>query len=80
MISRYISSVLRLAQYEILPDNGGFYGSIPALPGVWAEGASLEECRSELASVLEDWLLFSLARQQPIPVLEGIDLAVHEVA
>ena len=80
MLSRYIESALRLAQYEILPDGSGFYGAIPALIGVWAEGASLEECRSELASALEDWLLFSLSRQQEIPVLAGIDLTIREVA
>ena len=50
------------------------------LQGVWASAATLEACRSELISALEDWLLFSLARQFPVPVIEGIDLAVSEVA
>ena len=80
VLNRYIESALRLAQYEILPDDGGFYGSIPPLTGVWAEAASLEECRRELQSALEDWLLFSLSRQQPVPILDGIDLTVREVA
>jgi hypothetical protein len=33
-----------------------------------------------LKSALEDWLLFSLSRQNAIPVLDGIDLAIREVA
>lgn len=47
---------MRLAHYEILPEQGGFYGSIPAQPGVWASAKSLESCRSELLSALEDWM------------------------
>ena len=80
MLSRYIEAALGQAQYEILADDGGFYGSIPALAGVWAHSDSLEECREELKSALEDWLLFSLSRRQPIPALDGIDLTVREVA
>jgi predicted RNase H-like HicB family nuclease len=80
VLSRYIEAALGQAQYEILLDEGGFYGSIPALAGVWAHSDSLEECREELKSALEDWLLFSLSRHQPIPTLEGIDLTVREVA
>ena len=80
MLSRYIEAALAQAQYEILADEGGFYGSIPALAGVWAHADSLEECREELKSALEDWLLFGLSRRQPIPALDGIDLTVREVA
>lgn len=80
MLSQYIAVALRQAHYELLEDSEGFYGSIPGLTGVWAQGPTLEECREALQSALEDWLLFSLSRQQPVPVLEGIDLAVRGVA
>ncbi len=80
MINHYITVALRRAHYELLENGGGFYGSIPELTGVWAQAATLEECREELKSALEDWLLFSLSRQQPIPVVDGIDLAIREVA
>jgi predicted RNase H-like HicB family nuclease len=80
MLSRYIEAALRQAQYEILVDGGGFYGSIPALAGVWAHADSLEECREELKSALEEWLLFSRSRRQNILPLDGIDLTVCEVA
>ena len=80
MISQYIDVALRRAHYEFLENGEGFYGSIPELTGVWAEASTLEECRQELKSALEGWLLFSLARQHPIPVLDGVDLAIREVA
>ena len=80
MISQYIAFALGLAHYELLENGEGFYGSIPELTGVWAEAATLEECREELRSALEDWLLFSLSRQDSIPLMGGIDLAIREVA
>ena len=80
MISQYISVALRQAHYEVLEDGEGFHGSIPELSGVWAQASTLEECREALSGALEDWLLFSLTRQYPIPVLGGIDLAIREVA
>ena len=70
---------MRGAKYELL-EEGGYYGSIPGFEGVWADAASLEECRDELEEVLEEWLLFRLSRQLPVPVLDGMDLVVREVA
>lgn len=80
VLNKYIAAALRRAHYEILDGDEGFYGSIPELPGVWAQAATLEECREELSSALEDWLLFSLSRQQTIPEMDGIDLSVRVVA
>ena len=77
VINQYIAVALRRAHYELLENGEGFYGSIPELAGVWAQSLTLEECRDELKSALEDWLLFSLSRQGPIPVLKGIDLVVR---
>ena len=80
MINQYIAVALRRAHYELLENGEGFYGSIPELAGVWAQSSTLEVCRDELKLALKDWLLFSLSRQAPIPVLDGIDLVVREVA
>ena len=77
MINQYIAVALRHAHYELFENGEGFYGSIPELAGVWARSLTLEVCRDELKSALEDWLLFSLSRQGPIPVLKGIDLVVR---
>ena len=80
VLNQYITAALRRAHYELLDNGEGFYGSIPELTGVWAQGQTLEECREELNSALEDWLLFSLAGQHAIPIMDGIDLAIREVA
>ena len=79
MLSKYLRAAMRGAKYELL-EGGGCYGCIPGFEGVWADAASVEECRDELEEVLEEWLLFRLSRQLPVPVAGGIDLVVREVA
>lgn len=78
MLTDYLAAAMRRAEYDPLPD-GSWWGRIPSFKGLWAEGTSQEGCRAELASALEDWVLFSLRRQRPMPVVDGIDLAVTEV-
>jgi predicted RNase H-like HicB family nuclease len=80
MLTKYLQAAMRQARYEVIEDDGTFYGSIPGLEGVWSNAATLEACREELESVLEEWLLFRLSRQLPIPPVEGIELTVREVA
>ncbi len=48
---------MRRARYEILADDGSYYGSIPGLQGVWANASTLEACREELEEVLQDWIM-----------------------
>ncbi len=70
MLTEYIYTAMDRAIYEILED-GTYYGEIPELEGLLATGLSLEECRKDLQSALEDWLVFSLARHLPIPAFDG---------
>ena len=44
---------------------------MPPIPGVWANGKTLEECREELESVLEGWVLLSIADHSPTPDING---------
>ena len=67
------------AHYELLGDGEGFYGEIPGFQGVLAQAGTLEACRTELASTLEDWLLFRISRHLPIPSVNGMDLTIREV-
>ena len=80
MLTRYIQAAMRGAVYEILPEDGSYYGRIPGLDGVWANAATLEACREQLAEVLEEWILLGVSRQQSLPVIDGIELTVKEVA
>lgn len=78
MLTDYIRAAMRHAKYEILED-GTFFATIPTLQGLWANAKSLEECREELQSTLEDWILVGIRFGDPIPVVDGIDLNLKEV-
>ena len=76
MLTEYIRAAMRLARYEILEDNGSFYGEIPGFDGVWANAEALEDCRNELEEVLEGWIVLSLSKNLPLPTVGGISLEV----
>ncbi|MDP9254741.1 MAG: type II toxin-antitoxin system HicB family antitoxin [Verrucomicrobiota bacterium] len=73
MLTDYIREAMRLAHYE-LTENERFFATIPPLEGLWAEGVTLEGCREELQSTLEDWLMLGFRLGHEIPVVAGIDL------
>ena len=80
MLTDYLQAAARQATYELLPDDGEFYGEIPPCPGVLATGKTLEVCREGLLSALEDWILVRIHRHLPLPVIDGIELAVKAEA
>ena len=80
MLKKYLNIALRHAKYEILQDDGSFYGEIPECNGVYANANSLEECREQLEEVLEEWILFRIHKNLPLPVIEGVELAINKVA
>jgi predicted RNase H-like HicB family nuclease len=80
MLTAYIRAAMRQARYEIVEDDGSFYGHSPAIPGVWANAKNLEACREELESVLEGWVLVSIADRSSIPDIDGNRIEVREVA
>jgi predicted RNase H-like HicB family nuclease len=73
MLTQYIQTAMHQAVYELLED-GTFYGEIPTCPGVLSNAATLEACREELQSALEEWLILGLRLGHQIPVLDGIDI------
>jgi predicted RNase H-like HicB family nuclease len=80
MLSKYIRAAMGKAKYEILPEDSSYYGNIPGFDGVWANANSLEACREELEEVLEDWIVLGLTSRHPLPIVDGIDINVKEVA
>ena len=80
MLLEYIRAALRHANYEILAGDGGFYGTIPECNGVYANANTLEGCREALREVLEGWVLLRVHRNLVLPVIDGIELRVTEVA
>ena len=79
MLTEYIAAAMRRATYDKF-DDGTFYGEIPGIQGVFANEPTLEECRRVLQSTLEDWLVFSLANNFPIPMVDGVELTATRVA
>ncbi len=78
MLTKYLQAAMRHARYEILTDDQTYYGEIPECEGVYANAPTLEECRSELEQVLEDWLLFRIYRNLPLPKIGGVQLTVKK--
>ena len=73
----YFEAAMRSAHYEILEDEEGFFGTVPGLQGLWGHATTLEECRTDLRSALEDWVLLGLHLGHEIPLVDGIDLNFH---
>ena len=75
MLTAYIQAAMRHARYEVIVDPNPYYGSIPECRGLWATGKTLEVCREELQSVLEDWIVLALRLGHSIAVIDGIAVA-----
>jgi predicted RNase H-like HicB family nuclease len=80
MLTEYIHAALAEATYEILPEDHSYYGEIPSCQGVYATAKTLEACRRELEEVLEEWVLFRISKQLPLPAIGTIELVVRKVA
>lgn len=80
MLIDYLKAAMRHARYEILSDDGRFYGEIPECNGVFANAATLEACRDELEEVLEEWVLFRVFKNLPIPTIDKCEISIRETA
>jgi predicted RNase H-like HicB family nuclease len=74
MSLEYVQAALRHAKYEILEDDGSYYGEIPECNGVFANAGTLEDCREQLREVLEEWILFRVHERLPLPGINGLRL------
>jgi predicted RNase H-like HicB family nuclease len=79
MLTEYIQKALEKAHYKVLED-GTWFAEIPGFQGVWANAATVEECRRELTEVLEEWLILKIRDRNPIPEIEGVTIEIKEVA
>jgi predicted RNase H-like HicB family nuclease len=74
MLTDYIQAAMQQAVYEQLDDDGSIYAEIPVCQGVWANEATHEQCREELRSVLEGWILLGIYHHHSLPIVNGIDI------
>ena len=76
MIRKYIQTAMDHAKYEILQDDGTYYGEIQECPGVYSNASTLERCRNELEEVLEEWILFRVFKNLEIPSIDNIEIKI----
>jgi predicted RNase H-like HicB family nuclease len=76
---RYCEAALKYAQYKKLDDDTWF-ADIDRFEGVWGNGVTVEECRNDLISALEEWLILKLQDGDELPVVDGLEIKVSEVA
>jgi predicted RNase H-like HicB family nuclease len=57
-------------------EEGGYWAEIPALPGCFSQGESVEELRANLHEAVEGWLLAAEPPEGMAPVGQVLELAV----
>jgi predicted RNase H-like HicB family nuclease len=79
MIFEYCQKAVEKAQYKKLEDDTWF-AEVPECQGVWANGNTVEECRKELITVLEEWVVLKLRDGDPVPTIDGLTVQVTKLA
>ena len=77
MIRQYLDAALERARYTEFED-GSYGAEVRGLRGVIATGASLEECRTSLQQVVEEWVLVRVARGRDVPALGAARIRVRK--
>ena len=77
MFSEYIQAALNLAVYELI-DNDEYCATVPKLRGVIAIGKTVEECRSDLIEVIEEWIALRLSLGMVIPSIGGQSIQISK--
>jgi predicted RNase H-like HicB family nuclease len=80
MLTTYIHAAMGKAKYEILKDDRSYYGEIPGFKGIYSNASTLEKCREELEEVLEEWILFRISKNLPVPSVGRLRLKIKQVA
>ena len=74
MFAEYIQAALEKAEYEVIDNSEPYYAHVPGLVGVWATGKTIEDCRTELIEVIDEWIVAKLQWGQPIPPMNGLTI------
>lgn len=70
MTTAYVETAVERADFRVV-DDGTFAATVPGLRGVIATGDTLEACRQELASVVEEWVAVRQARGLSVSEVKG---------
>jgi len=64
---KYINEMLKKADYEYDSATNSWCASVDKLPGVYAQADTIEDVRSELAEIIEEYVFVSLQEGHPLP-------------
>jgi predicted RNase H-like HicB family nuclease len=78
MIFEYCQKAIEKAEYKKL-DDGTWYAEVPGFKGVWANAETVEDCRKELISVLEEWIVLKLSDGDVVPEVDGLSVQITRV-
>ena len=79
MIIEYCQKAIEKAEYKKLED-GTWFAEMLGFKGVWSNGETVEECRRELLTVLEEWIILKLRDRDSIPDVDGVRVQITELA
>jgi predicted RNase H-like HicB family nuclease len=79
MIFEYCQKAIEKAEYKKL-DDGTWYAEMPGFKGVWANAETVEDCRKELISVLEEWIVLKLRDGDVVPEVNGLSVQITRAA
>lgn len=74
MLAHYLDTAMEMATYEIVEDDGSYWGEIPGFQGVWAKEKTLPACQRELREALSDRIALCLRLGLEIPELGRLNL------
>lgn len=66
-ITRYVENILKKADYEYDKKVKSWCASVKQLPGAYAQADTVEEARTQLAEVIEDYIFISIQEKQTRP-------------
>ncbi|MGL5941444.1 MAG: type II toxin-antitoxin system HicB family antitoxin [Waterburya sp.] len=67
ILVKYCEKVLQQAKYKTLEDSTWF-AEIDGFEGVWGNGDTVENCRTDLLKALEEWVILKLQDGEQLPV------------
>jgi predicted RNase H-like HicB family nuclease len=63
----YINKMLKKTSYEYDSATNSWCASVDELPGVYAQADTIEDARSELAEIIEEYVFVSLQEGHTLP-------------
>jgi predicted RNase H-like HicB family nuclease len=74
MLAHFLDVAMELAHFDIIQEDGTFWGEVPGFQGVWARHQTLAGCQRELREALSDWIALRLKLGLEIPELAQMNL------